>query len=205
MFRLNFGRSVRIATSHSSRAHGVSDHQSPFLLHGPANAKICRRAPSQAEKHRFAFFELNDRRKRRPVNAHRRRRLLFCVAALVSHLRQHKALLPERDSARAYRAAPALHTVFSHRVLNSRKRHFQTFRIGRERQGTNQVAASALLREPFAYKQIRTGKEGGCALEIELQKFQKQFAISTPEREVAASGYGELVLCFASLSVRASA
>src|SRR5207253_9480733 len=41
------GRNVLISMSHSSRAHAVSDHQSPFLLHGPANARICRRIPSQ--------------------------------------------------------------------------------------------------------------------------------------------------------------
>src|SRR5215469_11192911 len=86
------------------------------------------------EKCRFPFPKLHARRKRRPVDAHGRRRLFFPSRWLFLYFRQNKPVLLERIRTVRVEQHGHSYPAFPYRALYSREGDFKTSRIGRERQ-----------------------------------------------------------------------
>src|SRR5216684_2924257 len=129
------------------------------------------------EKRGLSFLKLNVGGKRRPENSQRGGCLFFRDRALFFHFRQNKPVLPKRIGTVRIQQYGRTHSVFPHRVLNACKRDFKTLWIRAERQEESKLLGSCL----HGSRQHADGSDRQrrrVLLQIELQEFQKEFAIS---------------------------
>src|SRR2546426_430978 len=134
------------------------------------------------EKRRLSFLKINGRRKRRPVYSHCRG-WSFCRGwVLLFHFRQNKTLLLKRIGTVRIKEDGHTHAFFSDCVLNSCERDFQTPWIRRERQEQPELLRG-WLHGNRQHANDGDRQRGRVLPKIELQEFQKEFAISRRHRE----------------------
>src|SRR6266849_1820502 len=131
------------------------------------------------EKRRLSFLKVRSRRKRRPENSQRRGCLFFRDRVLFFHFQQNKMALLKCIRTVRVTQYGRTNPVFPYRALNPLERNFKTLRIGRERHEQPE-----LLRARFRGNRHnadgRDGQRRRVLLKIEVQEFQKEFAISRP-------------------------
>src|SRR5712671_3465359 len=103
------------------------------------------------------------------------------------HFRQNKTLLLKRIGTVRIKEDGHTHAVFSHCVLNSCERDFQTSWIGRERQEQPELLCG-WLHGNRQHANDGDRQRGRVLLKIELQEFQKEFAISCRHRKANRPG-----------------
>src|SRR5882724_1738758 len=135
-----------------------------------------------AKKRRLSFLKFHSCRKRRPENSHRCGCLFFRDRALFFHFRQNKTLLLKRVGTVRVEQYGRTDSAFPHRVLNSCECDFKTLRIGRERQEKSELPRPCLHRSR-QHADSRDRQTRRVLFKIELQEFQKKFAVSRRHRK----------------------